>query len=198
MRAVIRSADRNMGDVAAEHDRLYIAATALLKRDNILVLTPPVSLNWFVRRRVRKAIRLFTKVVELNPSNWAALWVRGKAHQALSENELALDSFTRSRLLNENNPDVAREAGISAMECGRPDLAIEFTRAALKLKPGDPGLQANLGLAHLFAQQPQVARTVLNAALANDPNDKITQAVSRLVDDVLQGKRACPTRRAEV
>jgi Flp pilus assembly protein TadD len=187
-----------MGEVAAEHDRLYIAATTLLKRDNILILGPPVSLNWFARRRVRKAIRLLSQVVELNPANWAALWIRGKAHQALGESELALDSFSASRLLNENNPDVAREAGISAMECGRPQLAIEFTRAALKLKPDDPGLQANLGLAHLFAQQPQVARTVLDAALAKDPNDKITQTVSKLVNEVLQGKRACPTRRAEV
>jgi Flp pilus assembly protein TadD len=187
-----------MGDAATEHDRLYIAATALLKRDNIVALTPPVSLNWFVRRRVRKAIRLLNQVVELNPSNWAALWVAGKAHQALGDNELALDSFSRSRLLNENHPDVAREAGISAMECGRPHLAIEFTRAALKLKPDDPGLQANLGLAHLFAEQPGAARAVIDAALAKDPNDKITQAISRLVDDVLQGKRPCPKRRADV
>jgi Flp pilus assembly protein TadD len=187
-----------MGDIAAEHNRLYLTATTLLKRDNILMVVPPVSLNWFARRRVRKAIRLLANVVELNPANWAALWITGKAHQALGESELALDSFSRSRLLNENNPDVAREAGISAMECGRPQLAIEFTRAALKLSPEDPGLQANLGLAHLFAQQPQVARTVLDAALTKDPEDKITQAVSRLVDDVLQGKRPCPTRRAEV
>ncbi len=99
-----------MGDAATEHDRLYLAATALLKRDNIVTLTPPVSLGWFVRRRIRKAIRLLNQVVELNPDNWAALWVTGKAHQALGENELALDSFSRSRLLNENHPDVAREA----------------------------------------------------------------------------------------
>jgi Flp pilus assembly protein TadD len=187
-----------MSETASEHDRLYLAATALLKRDNIVTLTPPVSLNWFVRRRVGKAIRLLNQVVELNPSNWAALWVTGKAYQALGDNQLALESFSRSRLLNESHPDVAREAGISAMECGRPQLAIEFTRAALKLNPDDPGLQANLGLAHLFAQEPQAARTVIDAALSKDPNDKITQAISRLVDDVLRGKRACPTRRADV
>ena len=187
-----------MNEVASEHDRLYLAATALLKRDNIVALTPPVSLNWFVRRRVRKAIRLLKQVVDLNPGNWAALWVTGKAYQVLGENELALDSFSRSRLLNESHPDVAREAGISAMECGRPHLAIEFTRAALKLNPDDPGLQANLALAHLFGQQPQVARAVLDVALAKDPNDKITLAISKIVDGVLQGKRPCPTRRTDI
>ncbi len=54
------------------------------------------------------------------------------------------------------------------MECGRPQLAIEFTRAALRLNPDDPGLQANLGLAHLFSEQPRAARVVIDAALAKD------------------------------
>jgi tetratricopeptide (TPR) repeat protein len=185
-------------ETQSDHDRLYLAATALLKRDNVLVLPPPLSLNWLARRRVRKAIGLLNQVVQLNPGNWAALWITGKAHQALGESELALESFSRSRLLNENQPDVAREAGISAMECGRPLLAIEFTRAALKLSPDDAGLQANLGLAHLFAEQPQVARTVIDAALAKDPQDKITLTISNVIDDVLQGKRPCPKRMAEI
>jgi tetratricopeptide (TPR) repeat protein len=187
-----------MRDLPAEHDRLYLAATALLKRDNILNLSPPVSPNWFVRRRVRKAIALLGEVVQLNPKNWAAHWVTGKAHQALGQNELALDCFSRSRLLNENHPDVAREAAISAMECGRHDLSIEFTRAALKLRPGDAGLQANLGLAHLFAGEPQVARRVIDAALESDPNDKITKTISRIVNEVLAGKRPCPKRRSDI
>lgn len=138
------------------------------------------------------------RVVQLNPGNWAALWITGKGYQALGEHELALESFSRSRLLNENHPDIAREAGISAMECGRHALAIEFTRGALRLRPDDPGLQANLGLAHLFAQEPQVARRVIDVALQKDPSDKITRAISKLVDDVLLGKRPCPRCRADI
>ncbi|MEI9937137.1 MAG: hypothetical protein WDO69_07915 [Pseudomonadota bacterium] len=62
-------------------------ATELLKRDHIITLTPSVSLSWFVRRRVRKAVRLLNQVVELSPDNWAALWVTGKAHQALGDSQ---------------------------------------------------------------------------------------------------------------
>jgi tetratricopeptide (TPR) repeat protein len=121
-------------DLGTVHDRLYDAATRLLKLDG----GPPPHLNWFGRRRVRKAIRAFQLVVELKPENWAALWLMGKAYQQLRKHELAIDCFSRSRVLNQNNPDIAREAGISAMECGRADLAVQFTQAALLLSPMTP------------------------------------------------------------
>jgi len=181
-----------------EHNRLYLEATALLKRDRIVELTPPVSLGWLVRRRVRRAISLLEKVVALSPGNWAALWVMGKSYQALGEHTEALSCFSKSRLLNDQNADVAREAGISAMECDRPELAVQFTRAALKISPGNAGLLANLALAHLFAGEPKAAREVLNASLESDPNDRITRAISKVVDEVIAGKRRCPRRSADI
>ena len=182
----------------SDHDRLYLQATALLKRDRIATLTPPVSLGWFAKRRVRRAISLLRSVVALNPGNWAALWVMGKSFQALGEHTQALSCFSKSQSLNEKNPDIPREAGISAMECARPDLAIQFTRAALEIRPHDAGLLANLALAHLFAGEPTAARDVLNASLDSDPNDRITRAISKIIDQVIAGERPCPRRSTDI
>src|SRR4051794_17062360 len=104
-----------------EHNRLYLAATELLKREGALQSAPPARLGWFATRRIGKAISLLEQVVVLNPTNWAAMWITGKAYQALGRHEDALACFSKSLLLNDRNPDVGREAGISAMECGRPD-----------------------------------------------------------------------------
>jgi len=84
------------------------------------------------------------------------------------------------------------------MECGRPELAIQYTHAALKISPGNAGLLANLALAHLFAGEPKAAREVLDASLRSDPNDSITRAISKVVDEVIAGKRRCPKRTADI
>jgi len=182
----------------AEHNRLYVAATNLLDEDRVLVLPLPASLDEVAQSRVRKAIALLERVMDLDSENWAALWVMGKAYQGLGEHELALDCFTRARFLQGDQPQVAREAGISAMECGRADVAIEFTSAALALSPDDAGLRANLGLAYLFAGQPECARQLIDSALKEKPDDEITRGISSIVDDVLTGKRPCPRSRSDI
>jgi len=141
---------------------------------------------------------MLQRVVEINPDNWAAHWVIGKTHQALGKAELALESFSRSRNLKPDHPDVAREAAISAAECRRPELAVEFEQAALVLNPDDAGLQPNLALAHLFCGQPDVARRALDSALSRDPEDAISLSISRVIDDVLSGARTCPRHRSEI
>jgi tetratricopeptide (TPR) repeat protein len=125
-----------------EHNALYERATALVRFTTTIV--PPVRLSWFQRWKVRRGIRLLERVVQLNPENWAALWVMGKAHQAIGDSERALDAFSKSHLINRDNPDVVREASISAMECERHDVAIAFAERAMTLNPSDSGLRANL------------------------------------------------------
>jgi tetratricopeptide (TPR) repeat protein len=179
-----------------EHNALYQRATELVGFTTTIV--PPVRLSWIQRWKVRRGIRLLERVVQLNPENWAALWVMGKAHQATGNNERALDAFSKSNLINPDHPDVAREASISAMECSRHDAAIAFAERAMALNPSDSGLHANLALAYLLSGQPQIAKVHVEQAYAMDSRDKITEAVRQIIDEVMTGKRPCPRHSRDI
>jgi tetratricopeptide (TPR) repeat protein len=182
----------------SEHNRLYRQATALLEGQmpfHGLSLPRP---GFFLRRRIRRAIRMLERVTTINPRNWAALWVTGMAYRRLDDPAAALDRFTRAHENNPDQPDVAREAGLAAMDARRPDLAIAFTSRAIRADPNDPGLVANLALAHLFNQSPQAALDIATRALNADPSDKITRAIVDLAQEVIAGRRKCPTHVSDV
>ena len=179
-----------------EHNALYTRAVELVRFTTTMV--PPIRLSWLQRWRVRRGVRLLERVVALNPQNWAAFWVMGKARQANGECESALEAFLNSHRINPEHPDVAREASISALECSKHELGIALAERAWKLNEADPGLRANLALAYLFSKQPQRAKTHIEEAYAKDPNDQITAGVRKVIDEVIAGKRPCPQRSSEL
>jgi tetratricopeptide (TPR) repeat protein len=179
-----------------EHDELYARAFELLGFTTTIV--PPVRLSWFQRGRIRQGIPLLERVIRLNPQNWAALWVVGKAYQAAKQNERALEALSRAHLVKPDNPDIAREASISAMECSKHEVAIRFAEKASSLDKADPGLRANLALVYLFSEKPAIAKLHIEDAYARDPTDPVTGAVRRVIDEVIAGKRSCPHHRQDV
>lgn len=106
--------------------------------------------------------------------------------------EKALALFDRACGICDDNADVWREAGLTAMNLGRYEHAIQYMQRAIEIDSNDPGLVANLALAHLFNQQPADAKHAADYALKADPTDPINQRIVCLVDAVLAGKRPCP------
>jgi Flp pilus assembly protein TadD len=98
-----------------------------------------------------------------------------------TENEKALFWLERAYQVNPSQPDVAREASMSAMDLGRNDDAIAYAYRAVQITPQDPGLLANLALAYLLAGQISHAQTCVAQSLAVSPNDKITQTIATMI-----------------
>ncbi|MBB6428746.1 tetratricopeptide repeat protein [Algisphaera agarilytica] len=103
----------------------------------------------------------------------------GKAWQRLGNDDRRFDAYIKSHQLNPTHPDVAREAGIAAMDIRKPDLAVAVTKRAVIASPEDAGLKANLALAYLFCGQSQEAMTVVTESLQMDPEDQITLRLVR-------------------
>jgi tetratricopeptide repeat protein len=190
-----------VGRVAAsdddvKHDALYKRATALLGFATRMVA--PVRLSLMQKWRVRRGLGLLRKVLSIRPTSWTALWMMGKALQALGKHAEALDAFSRSYSINPRHPDVAREASISAMECSKYDEAQSFAEKAMQLRPEDPGLLANLALVMLLRQDPHAAKEQVERAYAADPQDRITRTIRQLVDEVIAGTRTCPRHTQEL
>ena len=180
----------------AKHDDLYKRAIADL--EFAMQLVPPVRPSLMQKWRIRRGLGHLSKALAIRPTNWAALWVKGKALQALGRNAEALEAFSKSHSINPQHPDVVREASISAMECSNYEDARVFAEKAVQIRPEDPGLLANLALVLLLAQDPRAAKVQVERAYAADPQDRITRTVRKIIDEVIAGTRPCPRHTHEL
>jgi len=176
----------------AREDRLYKEACGLI--DGLILLhdQPEQQLGADGRGQLERAVSLFQQVVELNPDHWPALWLMGKAHQRLGAFAAGLECFAAANQIKPDQPDVAREAAIAAMDAGQPERAVGFCERAIAAKPTDAGLRANLALALLFSGQPSEATEVADDALRQAPSDEITARILAVAREVVAGTRPCP------
>ncbi|MCB1606273.1 MAG: tetratricopeptide repeat protein [Xanthomonadales bacterium] len=148
--------------------------------------------GWFVRSRLNRAIRYYEEALRINPEGWSSMWALGKIYQRLGQHRIALVWFRRAFELNADQPDVAREAGLSALDCGEVQLAVDLCTTAKILRPEDPGLRANLALAYMMSGDDTSAIECAQRAVAMCPEDEVSKSVLRLVNAVANGSRNRP------
>jgi tetratricopeptide (TPR) repeat protein len=181
-------------NLIAEHNRLFKEASTIIHDQIPLHGQPELpSPNWLLAQKLRHAVALYKRVLDMNPANWSAMWLIGKVHQRFRELPEALTWFERSHQTNPSQPDVVREASICAMEIGSTEKAIEYSLCAAQLKPSDAGLRANLALAYLLAGRITEAQKSINEALAAEPADKISQAIEPMIAHFVANGRVPPT-----
>src|SRR2546423_11359240 len=93
-----------------EAKQVFDRATAIV-RDEILLHERPrmVAPGWFLRRKLRRALRLLDRVLELKPESWSTMWVMAKVHQRLGDLTTAFACMERAYQVNPSQLDVARE-----------------------------------------------------------------------------------------
>ncbi len=175
-----------------EHDRLFREASGLVYPLIEIHGRESLEFNSDARDKMRRGIELLDQVLQINPHSWPAMWLLGKCYQRRREYEAALDFFTRAHAIKSDQPDVAREAAIAAMELRRPLDAVGFCERAIAANPDDPGLRANLALALLFSGQVDKAQDVADDACTRNPADEITARIAIVCRQVRSGTRACP------
>lgn len=174
-------------EATVKHDQAFKRAGELSEE---LILLDNLDASAAVR--LEKAAQLYEEAVSINPANWTAMWHLGKIYQSLEDDERALSWLARSHRVNPDQPEVAREAAIAAMDVGRHDEAVVFCKRAIEAKPNDAGLQANLALALLFSGNASEARPIAENALCQCPTDEITRNIIQIIREVLAGDRPCP------
>jgi tetratricopeptide (TPR) repeat protein len=160
---------------------------------------PPAPPGWWRRRRLRKALACFAATLSIEPAGWPALYVMGRIHRRLAEWPQALGCLAQAHALEPAHADVAREAGLAALDDGDGATAVRYCLAATCLRPADAALVANLALAYLIAGRISDAEEAIDRAVAmaeSDGND--ARSLKRLIDDVIGGRRARPTSLAAV
>ncbi len=187
-------------DPKALHDLLYKQAADLVQQPYFILHGAPrkSTPSGKAHTELERAIGLFGRVLGLNPQNWAAAWLAGKAAQSLGDQERAYRFFKRSFEDQKENPDVARELMITCLETKRAKEAVEVAEHAVRLTDSDAGLKANLALARLCAGDHLGAEVAIDAALKGNPRDEISITLKRLIDQVKRGERKQPETPADL
>lgn len=126
------------------------------------------------------------------------MWQLGKIYQRLGQHDEASLWFDRAFEVNPTQPDVAREAGLAALEAGRYRDGACLFLVAIQSSPGDGGLRANLALAYLLDSRREDALREAELAAKQDPSDAVSANVLRLVRNVQAGRRPQPRSAADL
>lgn len=178
----------------AERDQLFHDAWKRMQDSGAARLVPPQLLGWWAARKARSAIALFDRCLAQAPEDSAAHFWKGKCLQSLGRVHESLDSYQQAWLLNPTDADIAREAGISAIEAERVDLGVYFAQEALRLRPDGLGLQDNLALAQMFAGNMTAALSAAESAVKVEPDNDTTRMLHRVVRAVVDGRMPRPSR----
>ena len=148
--------------------------------------------------KIKKGIKYLDAVSRINPDNWAAFWLKGKAYQALGRPQPAYNEFKKAFDIEKENADVARELMIETLNLGKGEEGVEIGKHALSLKPNNPGLMGNLGLAYLINGEINNAEDITRKAISLDPQDGINKQILNIIKEVKSGKRTQPKKYSDL
>jgi tetratricopeptide (TPR) repeat protein len=180
---------------AAEYTAAFQRACELLNPHIVLHDCEPAPAR---ETQVREGIRLLQRAIALRPQSWPALWMLGKAHQALGDHPRAYEAFRQATRLCKENADVPRELCMECLELGKFAEAVEAARLAVRIERSDAGLQANLALALLLAGDVDEALDQAEQAAARSPRDEINRYLLTVIREVKDGRRPQPKTLADV
>lgn len=199
MKVVVDDSGVGTSPQTLEHNRLFKEGSGLIAPYMELVGKNCESAkSQSARDELERGIELLNQAISINPANWSAYWVIGKAYQSLGNSESACDAFGKSYKLHKANADVAREYMIECLNLGRAEQGIAAARHAVTLDSDDPGLSANLALALLIGGKLDEAAETISRALAIAPNDEISQSVKQMITDVRLGRKPQPSKMADL
>jgi tetratricopeptide (TPR) repeat protein len=150
------------------------------------------KLGFWSKRKAKRAIKHYAVCLVLLPNHWQTNWLVAKVYQALSENEKALEYFGKAVKIEKKNPDLPREASISAMDSGNVMLAVEYSQEAINREPNDSGLYCNHAINLMVFGNDDLALTHIQKAIEMRPDDEINKNTFALINAVVTCKMKRP------
>ncbi|MEL7006325.1 MAG: endopeptidase IV, partial [Bacteroidota bacterium] len=134
----------------------------------------------------------YSECLTMIPNHWQTNWLIAKVYKAISENKKALEHFEIATRIEKTNPDLPREASISAMDLGNLKLGVKYSLEAISRQPNDAGLYCNHALNLMVLGNDTEAKSFIENAIKMEPNDEINKNVYKLINAVASGKRKRP------
>jgi tetratricopeptide (TPR) repeat protein len=182
-----------------QHNDLYDRAFALIEGEMLLdglpARPPP---GFFAKRKLRKAIQLFHKVIGINSMNWNAMFAIAKVYQRLGHSQASFDWLLKAREFAPENTSLAKETALTAAHFGMHEKAIEVALEAIAINPDDPSLHSNLGLSLLLTNKPNQAVEAFKKAVCLEPAHPMTTRLLEYAMAVESGQLRVPHTEQEI
>lgn len=151
---------------------------------------------------LKEGISGLEKVLQYQPENWAALWMLGKAQQAIGDNENSYQSFLKShKIVNsigEVGIDILRELTLQCLLTDRFEESIYYNNMAIKFEPNDYTLWANLAVCELLSGRLEESMNWVKKTLEKLPNDEPATNIKNILEEIRLGKRKIPKKFVEL
>jgi len=153
-------------------------------------------LLWVVPRakQLQSAREMSGRVIEFNPSNWAALWGVGIANKCVRDLAAAYTAFQMAYALEKENANVGRELSGICMALGKGEEAVRISREVVNRNPQNAGLISNHALALLIEGNIQEAEIAVESALRLEPEDQTTRSLAKFIAAVRTNQAPRPNR----
>jgi len=132
------------------------------------------ALRLKVDNQVDKALKIFTRAIDLYPSYFQALAERGQLHIAKNQNAEAIADFERALKLNEEWGPALRGLGYCYLEQQKFEDAAQFLGQAVAAEPAVANTHLFLGIASLALDRRDAAKNALQEALRLDSKMAVT------------------------
>jgi tetratricopeptide (TPR) repeat protein len=143
-------------------------------------------------KSLRGGIACVDRVITINPKNWQAFWVRGKAWQGLGDHAKAQGDFQAAYTIRPDELDVGRELGLELLDLEKFDDSKNIWQELIKKWPDNAGLHANLAIALVILGDTPGAQREIATARTLDPSDPVTKQLDLRIKDVASGQRRKP------
>ncbi len=180
------------------HNQLTQNAWAIIDQYIHILDRPTKNVGFWGKRKLQKAIKNFKQAIEIAPNQYASKWGLGKIYQVLDLHKESLMWFEEAYKLEQNNPDVCREATLAAVDSEDYEKAIKYSDASLELAPENAGLHCNRALIFMLMSKDKEANECVEKALELNPEDQITKNVQKIMTDIISGKRNRPKNMKEL
>ena len=124
--------------------------------------------------QIDKALKNFTRAIDVYPTYFQALAERGQLYIAKNQNGEAIADFERAVKLNEEWGPALRGLGYCYLEQQKFEDAAQFLERAVAAEPGVPNTHLFLGIATLALDRRDAAKSALQEALRLDSKVAVT------------------------
>jgi hypothetical protein len=177
-----------IGRTSTPVDSMFTIASKVIQKHFVSAGAPILTDG--PAEQVSEAAEMLEKVLAEVPDWWNAQWFYGKS-------QLALGNYEAAYQLEKSVEIIPRELAGVCLELGRFDESVVVGEAALALDPTNVELLGNLSLSYLLAGQFEHARKALDAAIKIDPEDSVSKTISRILSEIVEGRREQPKSLAD-
>jgi len=156
------------------------------------------KLNFFQRRKLKKAKRLYELASIESRENAAPLLVLAKIEERLGNHTEALAWLQKSWLLEPGNLILTIELSGAYGLVGKHQEAISVLLEGRKNYPNEPRILFNLGVSFLLIGQAGAAVDIFLKAIEIEPDYEMNHRILAYSKDVVGGRKSSPKDQSDI